>query len=106
MTARGGAPTAPPAGRGGEPREIDVPALARELGFHRVAIVPIEPPRRHDVYTAWLAAGRAGDMTYLAAPDHVAPRADLTALLADARALVVVALGYGRDAPIASDTLV
>jgi epoxyqueuosine reductase len=73
--------------------------IARELGFHRVAVVPIEPPRRHDVYRAWLADGRAGDMTYLAEPAHVAPRGDLRAVLASARALVVVALAYDRDAP-------
>jgi epoxyqueuosine reductase len=74
--------------------------LARELGFARAAIVPIEPPRRHELYTSWLAAGHAGDMAYLARPDHVAPRGDLRALLAEARALIVVALAYERADPI------
>jgi epoxyqueuosine reductase len=86
--------------------DVDVAALAREVGFHRVAIVPIEPPRRHEAYAAWLADGRAGDMTYLAAPDHVAPRGDLRALLATARAMIVVALAYPRDAPVPADALV
>jgi epoxyqueuosine reductase len=85
---------------------VDVAALAREVGFHRVAIVPIEPPRRHEAYAAWLADGRAGDMTYLAAPEHVASRADLRALLATARAMIVVALAYPRDAPVPVDALV
>jgi epoxyqueuosine reductase len=80
-------------------------AIARELGFVRAAIVPIEPPRRHDLYTSWLAAGRAGEMHYLAAPEHVAQRADLRSLLATARALVVVALAYGRADPIPPDAL-
>jgi epoxyqueuosine reductase len=78
--------------------------LARELGFHRAAVVPIEAPRRHELYTSWLAAGHAGEMAYLAHPEHVAQRADLTTLLASARSLVVVALAYERrdpEAPVA-----
>ena len=74
--------------------------LARELGFHRVAVVPIEPPRRHELYTSWLAAGRAGDMTYLATAAHTESRADVRELLATAQALVVVALAYHRDDPV------
>jgi epoxyqueuosine reductase len=73
--------------------------LARELGFHRAAVVPIEAPRRHELYTSWLAAGHAGEMTYLAQPEHVAQRADLTTLLGSARSLVVVALAYERRDP-------
>ncbi|HEV7559044.1 MAG TPA: tRNA epoxyqueuosine(34) reductase QueG [Kofleriaceae bacterium] len=79
---------------------IEIAQLARELGFHRVAVVPIEPPRRHDLYTSWLADGRAGEMTYLATAAHIAPRADLRSLLATAQALVVVALAYHRDDPV------
>jgi epoxyqueuosine reductase len=74
--------------------------LGRELGFARIAIVPIEAPRRHAIYQSWLAAGHAGGMAYLAAPDHVAQRADLGALLATARSLIVVALAYDRTDPI------
>jgi len=85
--------------------ELDVIALARELGFQRAAIVPIEPARRHAAYTAWLAAGRAGEMAYLATPAHVDGRADLRAVLAGARALIVVALAYDRSDPIPPDAL-
>lgn len=80
--------------------------LARELGFARAAIVPIEPPRRHELYASWLAAGHAGDMAYLASPLHMAPRADLRALLASARALIVVALAYDRADPVPAGRLV
>jgi len=72
--------------------------LGRDLGFARIAIVPIEAPRRHALYASWLAAGHAGAMTYLATPEHVAPRGDLRALLSGARALIVVALAYDRGA--------
>jgi epoxyqueuosine reductase len=80
--------------------------LGRELGFVRIAIVPIEPPRRHALYTSWLEAGHAGGMAYLAAPDHIAGRADLRALLATARSLIIVALAYERADPVPADALV
>jgi len=83
----------------------DIAALARELGFHRAAVVPIEPPRRHELYASWLARGLHGEMAYLAAPDHAGPRADLRALLASARALIVVALAYERADPVPPDRL-
>jgi len=76
----------------------DVAALARELGFHRAAVVPIEPPRRHALYESWLPS--AGEMAYLATPEHLDGRADLRTLLDSARALVVVALAYHRDDPV------
>ena len=78
--------------------------LAREIGFHRAAVIPIEAPRRHELYTSWLAAGHAGEMTYLAQPEHIEQRADLQSLLGVARSLVVVALAYDRrdpEAPVA-----
>ncbi|MCW5808653.1 MAG: DUF1730 domain-containing protein, partial [Deltaproteobacteria bacterium] len=77
-----------------------VPELARGLGFARSAVVPVEPPRRHELYAAWLAEGRAGEMAYLASPEHVAGRADLRSLLATARSLVVVALALDRTDPV------
>ncbi len=79
---------------------MNVAVAARELGFSRAAFVPVEPPRRHALYTSWLAAGRAGEMTYLARPDHVDTRADLRTLLDSARSLVVVALAYDRRDPV------
>ena len=84
---------------------MTITAAARELGFARAAIVPIEAPRRHALYTSWLAAGRAGEMAYLARPDHVDARADLRALLAEARSLVVVALAYDRADPVPPSAL-
>jgi epoxyqueuosine reductase len=76
-----------------------VVAAAKRHGFHRVGIVPVEPSRRADVYREWLAAGRHGEMAYLATDEHVAGRSDVRTLLAGARTVVVVALAYGKDAP-------
>jgi epoxyqueuosine reductase len=80
--------------------------IARELGFVRAAIVPIEPPRRHELYTSWLARGHAGEMAYLATPEHVGQRADLRSLLDTAKSLVVVALAYDKRDPIPASRLV
>jgi epoxyqueuosine reductase len=80
--------------------------LTRAAGFHRAAIIPIEPPRRLALYDAWLAGGHHGDMAYLATAEHTGGRADLRALLPEARTLVVVALAYDRARPPAPDGLV
>ncbi len=79
--------------------------IARELGFVRAAIVPIEAPRRHELYRSWLADQRHGEMAYLATPEHVGQRADLRSLLASARSLVVVALAYDKRDPIPASRL-
>ena len=79
---------------------IDIGAIAKELGFHRAAIIPIERTRRHELYKCWLAAGHAGGMAYLSEPTHVEQRADLRSLLGEAKSLVVVALAYDRADPI------
>lgn len=78
-------------------------AEARRLGFARIGIVGVEPPRRYDAYRDWLRADYHGTMAYMAAPEHVSGRADLRALAANARTVVVVASAYGSgsDAPAA-----
>lgn len=83
-----------------------VAAIAKQLGFHRAAIVPIEPARRHELYTTWVASGMAAEMAYLATPEHVAPRLDVRGVLAQARSLIVVALAYERADPIPPAALV
>ncbi|CAN5705537.1 tRNA epoxyqueuosine(34) reductase QueG [soil metagenome] len=79
---------------------VDIGAIAKSLGFARAAVIPIEPPRRHELYTSWLADGHAGAMTYLADAVHVGARADLRTLLDGARSLIVVALAYDRTDPV------
>jgi epoxyqueuosine reductase len=72
---------------------------ARQVGFHRAAVVPIDPPVPIDPYTRWLAADYAGEMSYLGAPEHLACRADPRQLLPQARSMVVVALALDRADP-------
>ncbi len=79
---------------------VNVVTIARELGFARAAVVPIEPPRRHALYERWLADGHAGDMAYLTTADHTGQRADLRSVFSRARSLIVVALAYERTDPV------
>jgi epoxyqueuosine reductase len=81
-------------------QQIDIAAIAKELGFHRAAIMPVEAPRRHELYQSWLAAGHAGEMAYLSEADHVGTRGDLRKLLESASSLIVVALAYDRVDPV------
>lgn len=67
---------------------------ALALGFHRVGIAPVEPPRRYGQYKAWLARGYHGGMAYMNAPEHRRARADVRELLPGARSVIVVALAY------------
>jgi len=69
-----------------------VKARARELGFDRVAFGPAEPPEHGDALEAWLDAGYAGTMSYLARGR--ADRLDPARLLPGCRSVVAVAMSY------------
>ena len=77
----------------------DLKTRAATLGFNRVGVIPAAPARRLDAYLAWLAAGRHGEMGYLARPDRVARRRDLDVVLPGVRSLVVVGLDYATAPP-------
>lgn len=72
---------------------------ARRLGFHRAAIVPIEPPMRYRAYREWTEASMHGTMSYMAAPEHLAARTNIGQLAETARSLIVVALAYDHRQP-------
>jgi epoxyqueuosine reductase len=81
-----------------DPAELgrELTAAALELGFARVAFAPVERLERGSVaFERWLAAGYAGDMTYL---EKSGDRADPRALLAEVKSVVVVALQYASAA--------
>jgi hypothetical protein len=66
---------------------------ALALGFARVGFCPVEPfGDAGAALERWLAAGRHGDMAFMAGEG----RANPAALLPGARTLVVVALPYAR----------
>jgi epoxyqueuosine reductase len=74
-------------------------AQAREMGFDLVGIAPAGPTSTADRYRAWLAAGRHGEMAYLARPEAVARREDLTRILPGVRSVVAVGINY-HTAPL------
>jgi epoxyqueuosine reductase len=77
-------------------------ALARQhaadLGFTQVGIIRATPSPHLDAYRRWIAAGMHGEMGYLARPDRVARREDLSVILPGVHSLVIVALDYGTHA--------
>jgi epoxyqueuosine reductase len=76
-----------------------VKARAAALGFDRVGLTPAVPSSTLDAYLRWIDAGMHGTMGYLARPDRVLRRQDLSAILPGARSLIVVALDYGTSVP-------
>ncbi len=77
-------------------------ALAAQAGLDLVGVAPAGPTPQITAYQDWLAAGYAGEMTYLARPDAIAKRADPRRILPEARSVLVVGASYGREAPPAA----
>jgi len=67
---------------------------AAEMGFTFAAIAPAQPSEHSRYYEAWLAAGYQGEMGYLARPDAVARRADLSLTVPGAQSVLVLAANY------------
>jgi epoxyqueuosine reductase len=74
-----------------------IKSRARALGFDACGITGADPARHADYYHEWTAAGRAGEMHWLARdPDR---RADPRAVLPGARSLIVAGLNYWQPHP-------
>lgn len=67
---------------------------ALEVGFERVGIAELRPSDHERFYRAWIAAGRHGEMEYLARPDAVGARLDPRSQWTGLRSAVVVAMNY------------
>src|SRR5271169_443043 len=80
-----------------------VKVLAQECGFELAGIAPAAPAADFARYEDWLAAGFAGEMTYLT--DYRARlRADPRTLLASARSILCVGKLYNVAAPYSNAT--
>ncbi|MCC6349092.1 MAG: tRNA epoxyqueuosine(34) reductase QueG [Candidatus Eisenbacteria bacterium] len=88
----------PTARRADPPRDASpgerLKARALALGFDAAGIARVEPLEAIGRYEAWLAAGRHGDMAWLANDKHRSRRADPARLLAGIRSVLCVALAY------------
>lgn len=69
-------------------------AKAQELGFNLAGVTRAVPSPTLAAYEKWVEAGMHGSMGYMARPDRVARRRDLTVILPGARSLAVVGLDY------------
>ena len=70
---------------------------ALSLGFDRVAVGSADPPDHGSAFEAWLEAGYAGTMEYLARGK--AKRLDPRRVLPGARSVIAVALNYHQGEP-------
>lgn len=77
---------------------------ALDAGFNLVGITRAEPSPYLDAYMRWAEAGMNGTMAYMARPDRISRRRDLTQILPDAKSLVVVGVDY-KTAVIADTVL-
>lgn len=73
-------------------------ARAAGLGFNLAGVTPARPAPHLNAYLDWVAAGRHGEMAYLARPDRLARRQDLNVILPGAQTLFMVGLDYHTGA--------
>ena len=84
---------------------------ALDSGFELAGVAPVTSPASPagqltaERFTAWIDAGRAGDMDYLKRRDQhgVLLRSDVQAALPWARSVIVCAFNYSADAPLSID---
>ncbi len=67
---------------------------AKELGFSLVGITSPDPPPHIDIYQRWLAAGRHGEMAYLAPDRAIERRADPLKILPECKSILALAIPY------------
>jgi epoxyqueuosine reductase len=87
-------------------KDLDRRALTRfakdealRLGFAFAGVTTPDPPPHLDIYRRWLAAGRHGEMGYLARDQAVARREDPRRILPECRSILVVAAAYDPPSP-------
>lgn len=75
---------------------LTIPQAARQLGFDDCRILPVAAASHADFFEAWIAQGRAGEMTYLEryADKRRDPRLLHEAGQPELRSLIVLAVNY------------
>lgn len=76
---------------------------ARRLGFDLVGVTTPDPPSHLEVYERWLAAGRHGEMTYLASERGRAARREPRQILPECESILVVGTNYLTAEAASSD---
>lgn len=74
---------------------------AHDLGFDLTGVAPVQPVPELSFYKDWIEAGYAGEMAYL--KDNIARRTDITAVVPEAKSVIVCALVYETDHPLSTE---
>ena len=82
------------AGKAGTELGAWIVKQAHRLGFSLVGFAPAGPPRAAARYRAWLERGYHGEMAYLARPEAVARRQDVSRILPGVQTVVALAVNY------------
>ncbi len=69
-----------------------IKAEARRLGFQLVGITTPDPPPHFSIYERWLAAGRHGEMAYLATETARLRRADPREILPECQSILMLGI--------------
>jgi len=80
--------------------KADLQSEALRLGLQGFGVGSPHPSTHEAVYREWLRRGFHGEMHYLARPDAVARRGNLTLTMEPVEAVVVVAQGYFQEDPL------
>lgn len=78
----------------GEQLKARIKARAAELGFAACGVTDAGAPASHARYVDWLEHDYHADMRWMARPDAVEKRGDLSQVLAGAKSVVCVAMHY------------
>ena len=81
-------------------------AEAQRLGFNLAGITRADPPPHLDDFTAWLEAGRHGEMAYLDSERGRVARADPRRVLPGCQSILVLAANYAPAAPSPGPALI
>ena len=73
-----------------------IKAKALRLGFLLAGVTTPDPPPHLDVFHNWLAAGRHGEMGYLASERSLKRRGDPRQIMAECRSILALAVPYDR----------
>ena len=76
-----------------------IEAEARSLGFELFGVTTAEPPPHIEVFSGWIAAGRHGEMEYLASERSLQRRSDPRRILPECRSILVLGARYPTPLP-------
>lgn len=81
----------------GEQLKTQIKARAAELGFAACGITDASAPTSHAHYVDWLERNYHANMQWMARPDAIEKRGDLSQVLAEVKSVICVAMHYRTE---------